>query len=418
MIFFVDNDGTIIKNLPSPVYQGAANTNTIYLIAPFASGLTASVAFQLPNGIVTEAKPMTQQNSLQGIINKETGEEYSGWTYAIPSEITEYYGTVTAQFYFYTETDGMITATSATSFQVAKGVPAVLPDEPSADVYEQILSVIASLQKQLNNGAFAARAIYAWNSEYTYGANEITFYPVGEFGAFVKSIRTNNKEEPYIDGKLNSEYWEEVVSFDEISEAYFQKLKDLADAAADSAEEAAKSAEEAAKSASDLASLANRIIKFVPELPEVGEPDYIYAIVSNQDSNLFELWAWIDGVKTYLGSANLITDVDKLYFRTLPADGWANNKQTVKIQALTAEQDVSIYPMDVSAADYINCGITAQIITAPETAIEFSCTTVPATSLGIFIQVTFRNELHTLSGNYTKVEIDRETGNSLELTIN
>lgn len=417
MIFFVDNDGTIIKNLPSPVYQGAANTNTIYLIAPFASGLTASVAFQLPNGIVVPAEPMTQQNSLQGIINKETGEEYSGWTYAIPSEITEYYGTVTAQFYFYTETDGMITATSATSFQVAKGVPAVLPDEPSADVYEQILSVIASLQKQLNNGAFAARAIYAWNSAYTYGANEITFYPVGEFGAFVKSIRTNNKEEPYIDGKLNSEYWEEVVSFDEISEAYFQKLKDLADAAADSAEEAAKSAEEAAKSASDLASLANRIIKFVPELPEVGEPDYIYAIVSNQDSNLFDLWAWIDGVKTYLGSANLITDVDKLYFRTLPADGWANNKQIVKIQDLTAEQDVSIYPMDISAADYINCGITARIVTDPETAIEFSCTTLPTASLGIFIQVTFRNELPTLSGYYTKVEIDRETGHSLELTI-
>lgn len=417
MIFFVDNDGTIIKNLPSPVYQGAANTNTIYLIAPFASGLTASVAFQLPNGIVVPAEPMTQQNSLQGIINKETGEEYSGWTYAIPSEITEYYGTVTAQFYFYTEVDGMITATSATSFQVAKGVPAVLPDEPSADVYEQILSVIASLQKQLNNGAFAARAIYAWNSEYTYGANEITFYPVGEFGAFVKSIRTNNKEEPYIDGKLNSEYWEEVVSFDEISEAYFQKLKDLADAAADSAEEAAKSAEEAAKSASDLASLANRIIKFVPELPEVGDPDYIYAIVSNQDSNLFELWAWIDGVKTYLGSANLITDVDKLYFRTLPADGWANNKQIVKIQDLMAEQDVSIYPMDVSAADYINCGISARIVTDPETAIEFSCATVPTASLGIFIQVTFRNELPTLSGYYTKVEIDRETGHSLELTI-
>ena len=417
MIFFVDNDGTIIKSLPSPVYQGAANTNTIYLIAPFASNLEASVAFQLPNGIVPKAKPMTKQNSLQGIINKETGEEYSGWTYAIPSEITEYYGTVTAQFYFYTETDGMITATSATSFQVAKGVPAVLPDEPSADVYEQILSVIASLQKQLNNGAFAARAIYAWNSAYTYGANEITFYPVGEFGAFVKSIRTNNTEEPYIDGKLNSEYWEEVVSFDEISEAYFQKLKDLADAAAGSAEEAAKSAEEAAKSASDLASLANRIIKFVPELPEVGEPDYIYAIVSNQDSNLFELWAWIDGVKTYLGSANLITDVDKLYYRTLPADGWANNKQTVKIQDLTADQDVSIYPMDVSAADYINCSITARIVTDPETAIEFSCTTVPAASLGIFIQVTFRNELPTLSGYYTKVEIDRETGHSVELTI-
>lgn len=214
MIFFVDNDGTIIKNLPSPVYQGAANTNTIYLIAPFASGLTASVAFQLPNGIVTKAKPMTQQNSLQGIINKETGEEYSGWTYAIPSEITEYYGTVTAQFYFYTETDGMITATSATSFQVAKGVPAVLPDEPSADVYEQILSVIASLQKQLNNGAFAARAIYAWNSEYTYGANEITYYAgLGTYGAIVASLKAGNLNHvPYMGGTINAEWWKEIVN--------------------------------------------------------------------------------------------------------------------------------------------------------------------------------------------------------------
>ena len=250
MIFFVANDGTIIKGMPSPVYQGAANANTIYLIAPFATNTAVTVAFKLPNGVWTEPAAMTAQNALQGIVNEVTGQTYAGWTYDIPNNITEYYGTVTAQFFFYSAQAGVITATSATSFQVAKGVPAVLPDTPSQDIYEQILSNLAALQTQLNNGTFAARSIYAWNSTYTYGANEITFYPnIGEFGAFVQSVQTGNTgKAPYVNGTLNSQWWKEVVNFNTITEDFFNDIKE-AQQAAEAAQAAAETAQEAAETA-------------------------------------------------------------------------------------------------------------------------------------------------------------------------
>ena len=59
MIFFVANDGTVINSVPSPVYQGSANANNIYLIAPFAENLQATVAFKLPNGVWTNRYSMT-----------------------------------------------------------------------------------------------------------------------------------------------------------------------------------------------------------------------------------------------------------------------------------------------------------------------------------------------------------------------
>lgn len=91
----------------------------------------------------------------------------------------------------------MLVASSSTDFQVGRGVPDILPEEPSADVYAAILSNISALQQQLNNGAFAARAIYAWNSAYSYGANEITYFPdVGLFGALVKSKVVDNLNHP------------------------------------------------------------------------------------------------------------------------------------------------------------------------------------------------------------------------------
>lgn len=222
MIFFVANDGTIIKSFPSPIYQGSANSNTITLIAPFAVNTQVTVAFQLPNGVWTSPALMTPQNTIAGpngeIINKETGQKYAGWTYDLPNSITEYYGTVTAQFFFYAAKAGVITATSSTSFPVGRGVPAILPDTPSEDIYEEILSNLSAMQEQLNNGAFAARSIYAWNSAFTYGANEITFVPdTGQYGAFVKSKIANNTYPPFNAlGELNEAYWSLVADFDEV----------------------------------------------------------------------------------------------------------------------------------------------------------------------------------------------------------
>ena len=222
MIFFVANDGTVIDSVPSPVYQGAANANNIYLVAPFAENLQASVAFKLPNGVYTKRYPMVQVNKLSGIVDEKTGKTFNGWRFSLPNEITQYFGTVTVQFFFYAVQGGVITATSSTSFVVDKGVPSRLPSTPNIDVYDAILDNLSIMSVQLDNGAFAARAIYQWNSTYVYGAGEITYYPdVGEFGAFVKSITTNNLNNPPYNssGFLDTQHWETVIDFNQLHKA-------------------------------------------------------------------------------------------------------------------------------------------------------------------------------------------------------
>lgn len=260
MIFFTDNSGNIIKSIPSPVYQGSANTNTIYLIAPFAVNSQVTVAFKLPNGAVVPPVAMSQQSALQGI-KDEAGRTYAGWTYAIPNAVTRYYGVVTAQFFFYAAESGVITATASVRFVVNAGVPAALPDTPDEDVYESILGNIASLQERLNSGYYVARAVFPWNEGATYGTNEITFYPgYGEYGAFVMSLQEGNTGNlPYsADGTVNSAWWKPIADFNalaDLAEAvdtldeYVEQAKQAAEDAQESADAAATSAASAASSA-------------------------------------------------------------------------------------------------------------------------------------------------------------------------
>ncbi len=220
MIFFVANDGTVIASEPSSVYQGAADTNNIYLVAPFAEGLQAAVAFKLPNGVYTTRYPMSEPQYLPGIVDKQSGRTYKCWQYSMPNGITQYYGTVTAQFFFYPEEGGVITPTSSVSFVVGKGVPSIKPTAPGDDVFDAIMSNLSELSKQLNNGEFAARAIYQWNSAYTYGAGEITYYPLGDYGAFIKSLVDNNQAEPYVNGQLNGAAWQNVTDLNILNDLY------------------------------------------------------------------------------------------------------------------------------------------------------------------------------------------------------
>lgn len=409
MIFFVGNDGTIVKSAPSPVYQGAANANTIYLVAPFAANLTAAVAFQLPNGVAVAPAVMTPQNEIEGVINEETGKPYAGWSYSMPNTITEHFGTVLAQFYFYAAENGVVTASSTTSFQVARGVPAVNPTEPGADEWDSILSILSSLQTQLNNGYYAARAIYAWNAAFTYGANEITFYKdAGAFGSFVKSLKENNTTPPYnTSGVLNASDWEVVVDFDTISESYFQSIREQVDRA----ETAANTAQEAAE---DLSSYAERAVIFVEQLPEIGNEEYLYAVISDAGSNLFELWVWDDGEWKSLGGANLVSSGVITRIVTLLASSWQNNAQTVGIDGLTANKRVVISPADLDAAAYVLANITA---TTAEGEVRFSCGTVPEQNITVYITVRTEAEVPNLAGYYTEPEVDALAGHSLSVSI-
>lgn len=263
MILFCDSNGTIQKNLGSPVYQGSANSNIIYLIAPYAPSASVLAAFQLPDGTAIAPVAMTPQSSVPGVQNAD-GTTFAGWSYVLPGSVTAKYGTVSAQFYFYAPTGESsnptsIIATASTSFQVGRGVTAILPDTPDADVYESILSNIAQLQTDLTSGYYAARAIYAWNSSYTYGSNEITFYPVGNYGAFVKSLVNRNTQQPYTSAGVLNSNWAEVANFNTIAEDFYAEIQtavqqaQTAQAGAEAARAAAVASAENAQAAKNEA---------------------------------------------------------------------------------------------------------------------------------------------------------------------
>lgn len=257
MVFFVNNSGVITNSFPEQVFEGSANANSFYVVAPFANNLTATVAFTLPNGIVTQPYGLTATGEISGFTDG-SGNTYYGWSMELPNAVTTYYGKVIAQVAFYSA--NRLLCTSATTFTVGRGVAAELPETPTEDVYQQILQALAQLQSDLGNGYFVARAVYVWNSAYTYGAGELVYYPMGTYGVYVKSNVANNTQEPYTDGTINSN-WSLALDFNAVM-GVLSSAEDAAAsaaAAADSASSAATSravAEQAAISASDSASAA------------------------------------------------------------------------------------------------------------------------------------------------------------------
>lgn len=263
MIFIMKPDGTIMPSVPSPVYQGADGTNVIYLFAPSMVGNSATVAFRTPDGVWTERELMTQVAELP---EEFTKYRYCVWQYTIGEPIARLDGVVTVQFFFYA--NGAVLPSSASSFVVGRGVPAVLPQRPSQEVYDQILQAISAIQKSQQYGDYAARAIFGWRKErvdgsaISYGIGEFTYVPAGteggpkgNTGSFIKSLVDNNAQPPYVDGELNSAYWMEIVNFDYLYEYYFEQLNGLAlqageyKDAAETAQSGALSAKEAAEAA-------------------------------------------------------------------------------------------------------------------------------------------------------------------------
>ena len=468
MIYFVDNNGTVIDALTTPVNQGSVDTNNIYLIAPFASNLQFAVAFTLPNGLYTERHVMTPVGEIPNVQYAPTNAPYSIWSFTMPNDITQYYGTVYAQFYAY-GTNGQITATSRTSFVVAAGVPEQLPSTPTQDVYNQILTALSQYSSQLNSGAYAARSIYWWIDTYTYGMNEITFYPVGTYGAFIKSLVTNNTgNQPYnSDGVLNSEYWAELANlnsiFDEAVNAQGSAAAAAASAqqaaqsasaassssssaqqsatnaaasassAAGSAQSALTSANNAAQSASAAASSAqsaltsassaagsattaqnaaqeltdnlNKTAVFVDKLPSTGDSQYLY-FVAGSDNNLFSIYTW-DGAWQLLGSANLVVNNTKTYNLTLLSTAWSGNQQTLTVDGIADTDNVNIYPAEGYSDEYINYGI--QAISASSSGVTFSCTSVPSENISVVVSVDTEVAIPTADGYATLAQLNTET---------
>lgn len=149
MNFYIDSGGVVLHVDPERIFQGSANANTIRFVGAFASNLSVTTAFKLPNGVWTVPQKMTLSAQLPGV-QMPDGTQFNTWEYRIPATVTENYGAVNVQFFVYGDTGGTggQIASAMSSFEVEKGVPITLPD-PTDDyntLLTQILSTLSQLQ--------------------------------------------------------------------------------------------------------------------------------------------------------------------------------------------------------------------------------------------------------------------------------
>lgn len=140
MEIFINTQGTATKLSPQHVYQGT-NVSQINLYAPFPSQTSLSVAFMLPDGTTTPYYPMT----FTGITSDEA-EGINLWQYVMPFAITQDAGAARVAFLATFNENG--TAAQQTSayvdFTIEQSALPALPDEPTPDVWTQILSYLSA----------------------------------------------------------------------------------------------------------------------------------------------------------------------------------------------------------------------------------------------------------------------------------
>lgn len=153
MIFFFKADGTLIKSAPETVYQGSAEAGKVYVVAPLNANMLVDVYYELPNGERWGAYLLENNGTV--INNEELLDCWALWSTTLESAITQYAGTLKAQFGFYqssgnTDKVPLITSQGVT-ITIAKGIVRDLPSAPTTDVYAQIVNAISSIKQDIAN---------------------------------------------------------------------------------------------------------------------------------------------------------------------------------------------------------------------------------------------------------------------------
>lgn len=152
MIFFFKSDGTLIKSAPETVYQGSAEAGKVYVVAPLNANMLVDVYYELPNGERWGAYMLENNGTV--INNEELPDGWALWSTTLESAITQYAGTLKAQFGFYqsgTADKVPLITSQGVTITIAKGVVRDLPSAPTADVYAQIVNAISSIKQDIAN---------------------------------------------------------------------------------------------------------------------------------------------------------------------------------------------------------------------------------------------------------------------------
>ena len=152
MIFFFKSDGTLIKSAPETVYQGSEEAGKVYVVAPLNANMLVDVYYELPNGERWGAYLLENNGTV--INNEELPDSWALWSTTLESAITQYAGTLKAQFGFYqsgTADKVPLITSQGVTITIAKGVVRDLPSVPTSDVYAQIVNSISSIKQDIAN---------------------------------------------------------------------------------------------------------------------------------------------------------------------------------------------------------------------------------------------------------------------------
>lgn len=153
MIFFFKSDGTLIKSAPKTVYQGSAEAGKVYVVAPLNANMLVDVYYELPNGERWGAYLLENNGTV--INNEELPDGWALWSTTLESAITQYAGTLKAQFGFYqsgTADKVPLITSQGVTITIAKGVVRdVFPDSPSPQVYEYITNAVSTILQNFKN---------------------------------------------------------------------------------------------------------------------------------------------------------------------------------------------------------------------------------------------------------------------------
>ena len=209
MIFFANADGSVKQVITNPIYQNSNNAAEVVLIAPYTNA-TATVAFTLPNGLNTSEYLMSTVD-LGSYMQVAPNKTYCAYRATLDSSVTEYAGLLTVQFFLYLTNTSTVLSTFATTVDIQPGVPVLLPETPTPDIYAQIL-------KQLQ-GVVGLDNITTkdYNPNYDNGAYTQTTLEVTK-------TKASSEEAPQ---KIFVEVYAKNgnVSFNELTEAQKESLK-------------------------------------------------------------------------------------------------------------------------------------------------------------------------------------------------
>lgn len=144
MFIIVNKDFSLANITPSTVYQGSNLANELAIFAPFSisSYSAVEIAVMLPSG-----KYLTPSLAFPSV---EQPDGFGAWSMLLPSTVTAIPGTVRLSLSFIGAGNAKM-VTEAAEFTVAASVPSVMPETPSQDIYDQILSYVSEVLNRKPN---------------------------------------------------------------------------------------------------------------------------------------------------------------------------------------------------------------------------------------------------------------------------